>query len=449
MNKTSLLFLLMAPPFAFFSQGVQAVPLFIEFKGISHRAITETPDASTGLNAVYVLFETAGASFQFETELNAKVYTFSNLGAAYAQEIETVKNGNTYLVPSIEPNRGYVIETASSTEYIWVVDYSSFIPVINSIDFDKESDCSDVILNISGKVDAIPFYSINGRKSELDRDIEVTYNTVKYNEDIGAFAEKQEIEHLSHIDGRIHIDAPLCNTEFSVSCDRFLKEWGLPEITSVSPYYNAIAVSAFTSAEQMPHDADNEQNEEVDGLGGSAPCDISFHAVVSDAAIFREWQMSKDPEFNDIFFRDNNLDFSHIFQDEGTTYVRFTASNDAATCDYYSPSYEVSIGSSELICPNAFSPGASEGINDIWKVSFKSIVDFECHIFNRWGICVSHFSNPADGWDGKYKGKLVPAGVYFYVIKARGADGKNYNLKGDINIINQKQRLGSTPNPES
>ena len=30
------------------------------------------------------------------------------------------------------------------------------------------------------------------------------------------------------------------------------------------------------------------------------------------------------------------------------------------------------------------------------------------------------FNNPADGWDGKYKGKVVPSGVYYYVIKAKG-----------------------------
>ena len=48
------------------------------------------------------------------------------------------------------------------------------------------------------------------------------------------------------------------------------------------------------------------------------------------------------------------------------------------------------------------------------------------------------FTGPSQCWDGKYKGKYVDAGVYFYVIQARGADGKNYKLKGDINIINLK-----------
>lgn len=137
---------------------------------------------------------------------------------------------------------------------------------------------------------------------------------------------------------------------------------------------------------------------------------------------------------------------NYVFNKEGMFYVRFMASNAAGDCDYYSPVYEVSIGDSDIKCPNAFSPGSSEGVNDIWKVSYKSIINFECHIFNRWGVQVSHFTDPSQGWDGKYKGKLVPAGVYYYVIKATGADGKEYNLRGDINIINYKQNLSGTGN---
>jgi gliding motility-associated-like protein len=97
--------------------------------------------------------------------------------------------------------------------------------------------------------------------------------------------------------------------------------------------------------------------------------------------------------------------------------------------------YTINIGESHLLCPNAFSPGASEGTNDEWKVSYKSIVEFECHIFNRWGEKMTEFHDPSHGWDGKYGGKLVPPGVYYYVIKATGSDGIKYNLSGDINIL--------------
>ena len=45
-------------------------------------------------------------------------------------------------------------------------------------------------------------------------------------------------------------------------------------------------------------------------------------------------------------------------------------------------------------------------------------------------------TDPSQGWDGKYNGKVVPAGTYYYVIKAKGADGKEYTKSGDINIIN-------------
>ena len=136
--------------------------------------------------------------------------------------------------------------------------------------------------------------------------------------------------------------------------------------------------------------------------------------------------------------RVNQLETQHVFREEGTQYIRFMCADASGKCESYGPTYTVNIGTSVLECPNAFSPGASEGVNDEWKVSYKSIIDFECHIFNRWGTKMCSFTDPSQGWDGKYNGKVVPAGVYFYVIKAKGADGKEYKLSGDINVINYK-----------
>ena len=40
---------------------------------------------------------------------------------------------------------------------------------------------------------------------------------------------------------------------------------------------------------------------------------------------------------------------------------------------------------------------------------------------------------------GTAYGKNVPEGVYFIVVEAEGADGVNYKIKSDINILKELQ----------
>ena len=189
-------------------------------------------------------------------------------------------------------------------------------------------------------------------------------------------------------------------------------------------------------------------------LGGSAPVTITFKAYCTDAVVYKEWQMSTDSEFQNLELRLNTNEVEQTFDESGIYYWRFLAGNADGTCDAVSETYTVEIGESDLVCPNIFTPGTSEGANDVWKVSYKSIVEFHCSIFSRYGVKVAEFNDPNGGWDGRYGGKLVKAGVYFYVIQARGADGKNYKLSGDIKIIRFKKNLaggsggsGEDPNP--
>ena len=39
------------------------------------------------------------------------------------------------------------------------------------------------------------------------------------------------------------------------------------------------------------------------------------------------------------------------------------------------------------------------------------------------------------GWDGKFNGSPVKDGVYFVLVKALGADGVEYNIRRDVNLI--------------
>ena len=86
--------------------------------------------------------------------------------------------------------------------------------------------------------------------------------------------------------------------------------------------------------------------------------------------------------------------------------------------------------------PNAFSPNG-DGINDVYKAKsgYQSLVEFHAYIFNRWGQKLYEWTNPADGWDGTYNGKDVKEGVYYVLVKAKGADGRKYNIKRDVNLL--------------
>ncbi|TAF93219.1 MAG: PKD domain-containing protein [Bacteroidetes bacterium] len=88
----------------------------------------------------------------------------------------------------------------------------------------------------------------------------------------------------------------------------------------------------------------------------------------------------------------------------------------------------------QLYVPNAFSPNG-DGLNDVLRVYGYIIQDMRFMIFNQWGEKVFETNSQANGWDGTYKGKPQPSGVYMYVIKMTLKDGTVQDRKGSINLI--------------
>ncbi len=428
----------------------------VSFENAGGEVIEIKPPTSTGLSAVYVLPDAANAKVVFKSPgsqgATHRWQRFDSRGGGFAETVPSTVNGSESSVLLGGSDAGYIVAPSDGAAQtcFWIVNYANHECVLRELLSPAEQDCGQQRLTLDGEAGRIMYYSVTGRGETLSRGLRLSYSTLSLDEERRQWVNAEGEETLDYVSGDIICAAPLCDTDFTLSGDRFQQQWGR-EQTVATATVAAHSVEAATWAEQYARESDNEikdGDDSSDGsLGGSAPVRISFTAAVTDAAIYREWQFATDPEFDLIDMRVNDLEAERVFEDYGTVYVRFVCGNNEGTCEYASQTYTVNIGESRLECPNAFSPGASEGVNDLWMVSYKSITSFDCHIFNRWGVEVARLTNPSQGWDGRYKGKLVPSGVYYYVIKARGADGKSYKLSGDINIIGYKDNRSTTSTP--
>ncbi len=419
----------------------------LDFSGNAKPAVEITPETSSGLETVYVLESTAGITASYPYTGSAPTWRrFSNMGGAYAEDVAATNAGGVSTITLSAGDMGYIVEHDGRQHCYWVADYSAHRLELQALTPTAERDCDRCRLDFAGNASAIPYYSINGRRMELSRELTVEYTALHFDDDSFAYRPEATTETLSSIGASFSVPDPYMATTFTLSGDRFLKVWGEAqsvESATVEPY----GIEARSRATQSVREADNEQREETEGLGGSAPCDIEFEAAVTDGAVFHEWQISRSPEFDINELTYTELTFTYTFREQGTTYVRFVAANDDATCEYAGDTYEIFIGESKLEIPNAFSPHNEDGVNDVWKVSYKSIVSYECSIFNRWGKRLFTTTDPSEGWDGKVGSKFVPAGVYYYVIRAEGADGVRYDRAGDINIVGYEQGA-TTSSPE-
>ncbi len=97
-----------------------------------------------------------------------------------------------------------------------------------------------------------------------------------------------------------------------------------------------------------------------------------------------------------------------------------------------------SLGSNADFCyvPNIFSPN-DDGYNDLFMPAFAkhNFKSYLFQIFDRWGNLLFSTENSAAGWDGRFRGKDCPAGVYVYTIVLETDFCKQVKQEGSITII--------------
>ena len=185
---------------------------------------------------------------------------------------------------------------------------------------------------------------------------------------------------------------------------------------------------------------DGEQQEATDAiLDAQAPLEVTFRTnptnLAEGEAYDYEWRLTRSGEQSPFLTR-HEENTTYEFRESGSFLVQLYVTPIGEQQAELVATITVSIANSLLEKPTAFSPNG-DGINDIYKAksNHRSIIEFHAYIFNRWGQKIYDWTDIDGGWDGTWHGKQVKDGTYYVLVKARGADGRNYNIKRDVNIL--------------
>ncbi|MDO4172507.1 MAG: gliding motility-associated C-terminal domain-containing protein [Prevotellaceae bacterium] len=199
-------------------------------------------------------------------------------------------------------------------------------------------------------------------------------------------------------------------------------------------------------------DSGDETVSNVSTFEGSAPIRATFRFEAHDAedwTLAYEWRFcheggTLDEPYMVRYEESPEVTFTQAGTDSIALYAVFTRDGSQPVefrSQYWrDPTQAVPLtvmaSESVLTFPNAFSPNG-DGINDFFKPkTFESIVEFHATIYNRWGQKIYDWSDVrGDGWDGKFNGKDVKQGVYYVLVKAKGADGRVFEIKKDVNLL--------------
>ncbi|MFW6268053.1 MAG: gliding motility-associated C-terminal domain-containing protein [Marinilabiliaceae bacterium] len=226
-----------------------------------------------------------------------------------------------------------------------------------------------------------------------------------------------------HSGNRVSYNAPYEDMTYVVTVtDRFGNE------KEASTDYEAIAVKADFETEVLKDAPEHERHDETEG---SAPLEIEFTDESQGDVTALEWtfgdagkSVDRDPRF--------------VFTEAGKDSVTLKVVNRDSGCEDVSDPHIVTVMESALDVPNVFTPNG-DGINDEFRVSFRSLKEFEMVIFNRWGRKVYESTDPEEGWDGTVGGKIGAPGVYFYHIRGEGYNEDEVHKKeGAVHLIRDK-----------
>ena len=388
---------------------------------------TKTPYVVTkteGVNRVYVFESITDA--QLSAPSMADWYAYPNLTTPVASGMTAIypDNATTYLV-----------KMGSQTDTVAVFGYSQYR--LAGKNFRAILTCESSTFSVDA--DEMVYNDLSGMPHSLERNITLHYtdfqrDSVTWKPDA---VEKSMTIQQPRI---IYLGQKLLGpTQIDLEGDQFAEHfYGTPDLLRLEEdSVQAIAIDFIPRSYTLLRGSERENEVEriIDEAvhKGSAPLNILFKANASPLATMFLWEIVRSGQV--LTSRTEN-ETRFQFDNSGNYEVKLHVSNDSGCeCD---TTFQVEAKESMLAVPNVFTPNG-DGINDEFRVAYRSIRTFSMAVFDRWQHQVYSSSDPSIGWNGTINGRPAAESAYTYIIEAVGTDGVKYSKKGVVNLLRGKK----------
>ncbi len=425
------------------------ISIAAQFYSPTGKQATQLDISLSNMNEVFFFngdLTTAQIEYTYDSPTNFICYDYD--AANPTPSFHSSENGvQTFIISGLENNTGYILEFDNQTKFIWVIDIKQYPIEIFSVTAspDNIEPCNYVKIDATIKNPKLSYISSTGQTITIPRKFSMGYQIAEWNESNKTYSnidenntDAYEFAYGDYIEiPSINIPAPTINTTFTLSGDQIMAAFGSAAKLSTSEYLTT-AVEQHILAEINERPSTNEKDRTgpatSTSVSGSGPLLVYLTSNASPAVQYYEWYIIRKDNRNDVnYYTDQDLRYT--FKDSGDYTVKLRVSN-ASGC-MVEDSITVTVTESDLQVPNVFTPNG-DGLNDEFRVAYKSLQSYHCIVYNRWGRKVYEGSDPGKGWDGRVGGKYVTSGAYYYIITATGTDGRKYKEKGDINVIRGK-----------
>lgn len=342
-------------------------------------------------------------------------------------------------------NGGYYIQSANLQSMPVYVFLYEDIPTTMTATVQPE--CNATTLTLHGTIDPIYYKRLDGTIGTYARTCVINYNALAWNTEQWVDSAAQIVTTFQAGDYDM---PPLYGpTEINICCEPELRaaleldslcittELLLSDIKAVKTELTSIATTRGKEGEKS-----NERNRPtsqtiIESSEYSGELEVAFYSNPTPAATFYTWNIYHGA---DLIVSRNDENIRYVFSSPGSYRVVCAANNTHCATD--SSEMVVNISESYLAVPNVFTPNG-DGKNDEFRVAYRSLKEFHCWVYNRWGKLVYEWTDPAKGWDGTINGRPAAEGAYYYVIRAKGTDADKYADYIGLKAVYNKKKLNA------